>query len=250
MIRSFILTQSIDMGEFEPEEYGSFNDFFIRKFRAGVRAFAAEPDVLPAFSEARYLAFERTGPDLCFPVKGESMTPAAVLGGAPRASGLDLARFEGGPLLLARLCPADYHRYHYPDSGTTSCSWTIPGRYHAVNPMALASLGEVFPRNERRISILETDHFGTLGFVEVGALGVGKIVQSRDESEPFSRGDEKGYFLFGASTVMVFGEPGRWLPADDLLERSSREIETLVRLGEPVGAVIQPAEQFSGSQDS
>jgi phosphatidylserine decarboxylase len=237
MIRSFIQTQSVEMAEFEREEYGSFNDFFIRKFQAGAREFVPEPGVLPAFAEARYLAWGSTGPEHSFPVKGEAMTPATVLGPAPPESNVDLACLEGGPLLLARLCPADYHRYHYPDSGKTLRSWTIPGRYHAVNPMALAALGDVFPRNERRVSILETDHMGTLAFVEVGALGVGKIVQSRDEAVRFSRGDEKGYFLFGGSTVMVFGEPGRWLPAEDLLERSSREIETLVRLGEPVGAV-------------
>jgi len=234
MIPGFIRSQGIRMEEFEHSEYRSFNDFFVRKFRAGARNFTTDRSMLPAFAEARYLAFSQVTPDLRFPVKGTSMAASPMLA-VPREAGIDPGRFRGGPLLIARLCPADYHRYHYPDSGRTADTWTVHGRYHSVNPIALAALGDVFVRNERRVAILETEHFGCLAYVEVGALGVGRIVQTHDEAKPYRRGDEKGMFLFGGSTVMVFGEPGTWTPSADLLEKTEEGIETLVRLGEPVG---------------
>ncbi len=234
-IPGFIRSLSIDMEPFEGGPYSSFNDFFIRKFKRGARPFDSAPDRFPAFAEARYLAFESVGPDLRFPVKGEWMTAPAVVGRPPGRPEANLGRLEGGPMLLARLCPADYHRYHYPVSGRTAAAWIVPGPLHSVNPIALAALGTVFRENRRRVAILETDRFGLLAYVEVGAIGVGKIVQTWEESRPFARGDEKGYFLFGGSTVMVFGEPGRWRPSADLLERTSRRVETLVRLGETVG---------------
>lgn len=234
MIPGFIRSQSIRMEEFEPAEYSSFNDFFVRRFRDGARNFHQDGSVLPAFAEARYLAFSKVTPDMRFPVKGTSMAPSPILA-VPEEAGIDPGRFRGGPLLIARLCPADYHRYHYPDSGRTASTWTVHGRYHSVNPVALAALGDVFVRNERRVAILATERFGCLAYVEVGALGVGRIVQTHDEAEPFRRGGEKGMFLFGGSTVMVFGEPGAWTPSADLLEKTGQGIETLIRLGEPVG---------------
>lgn len=234
MVPGFIRSQRIRMEEFEVAEYRSFNDFFVRKFRPGARRFPTDPDLLPAFAEARYLAYSSVTPDLRFPVKGASMAASAVLA-VPAEAGIDPGRFRFGPLLIARLCPADYHRYHYPAAGDTVASWTVHGRYHSVNPAALAALGDVFVRNERRVAILDTERFGCLACVEVGALGVGRIVQTHDESRPFRRGAEKGMFLFGGSTVLLFGEPGTWTPSADLLARTGEGIETLVRLGDPVG---------------
>ncbi len=234
MIPGFIRSQAIRMDDFEAAGYRSFNDFFVRRFRAGARDFPKDRSVLPAFAEARYLAFSQVTPDTRFPVKGTSMAASPILV-APEEAGIDPGRFRGGPLLIARLCPADYHRYHYPDSGRTVAAWTVHGRYHSVNPAALAALGDVFVRNERRVTILETDNFGCLAYVEVGALGVGRIVQTHDEAKPFRRGGEKGMFLFGGSTVMLFGEPGAWVPSADLLEKTGERVETLIRLGDPVG---------------
>jgi phosphatidylserine decarboxylase len=132
---------------------------------------------MPAFAEARYLAFESIHEDQVFPVKGGFLSAESLLGSHEKA-----APFVGGPLLLARLCPVDYHRYHYPDAGRTLDAYTIQGQLHSVNPVALAQRGEIFIRNERRVSILETQHYGKLAYIEVGALCVGKIIQSYDEA--------------------------------------------------------------------
>jgi phosphatidylserine decarboxylase len=102
--------------------------------------------------------------------------------------------FENGPMLIARLCPMDYHRYHYPDDGMTIKSYQRFGRYHSVNPIALKHRPECFIKNERRVSILHTVNFGHLAYIEVGALCVGAIEQVHVESEPFKRGDLKECF--------------------------------------------------------
>lgn len=209
--------------------YKSFNEFFIREFQQGQRTFTPNDDEMGAFAEARYFGHKSMTDDLKIPVKG-SMLRAVDLIGDP-----ELAKdFIGGPLMIARLCPVDYHRYHYPDDGTTLKSFTIPGDLHSVNPLALKYRQDIFIKNERRVSILETEHFGKLAYIEVGATCVGKIVQSFDESKPFKKGDEKGYFLFGGSTVVLCGEKEKWAPSEDMLANTKAGVETYIQLGDVV----------------
>ncbi|MBI2606141.1 MAG: phosphatidylserine decarboxylase [Deltaproteobacteria bacterium] len=232
-IPGFVKRFDIRMEEFEAGDFRSFNDFFIRRFKPGARRFSEKPEELCAFAEGRYLAFEQLTEGQRFPVKSAAMSPEGLL--SDGENGGEKARlFAGGPVLVARLCPTDYHRFHYPDDGVTVEAYPIPGKLHSVNPLALKTRADVFVTNERRVSILRTKNFGDLAYVEVGAICVGKIVQTRSELEPFCRGDEKGYFLFGGSTVIVLGEPGAWRPDADLLEQTRLGRETLVRLGERV----------------
>lgn len=228
-IEPFIREFSIHMEEFEPGPFGSFNDFFSRRFKPGARRFVPDLGRMPAFCEARYLAWENVRADDTFPVKGEFLSAQALLG--ERVA----KEFSGGPLFIARLCPTDYHRYHYPDEGATLGSFRISGGLHSVNPAALAFRGEILATNERQVSILQTKHFGKLAYVEVGAMMVGLIRQTHPEDKPFARGDEKGTFLFGASTVILLGEKGAWTPDRDLLEQTAiHRRETLVRLGQGI----------------
>jgi phosphatidylserine decarboxylase len=241
-VEPFIRKFGIPMGEYEVPAggFGSFNDFFIRKFKPGKRVFAADPGRMPAFSEARYLAWEKVTDDQLFPVKGSFMTAEMILCGprgtqsVPEAARAHVQDFAGGPLVIARLCPVDYHRYHYPDAGRTLASYAVAGKLHSVNPAALRYSDGIFATNERRVSILETRNFGKLAYVEVGAMMVGKIVQTHPEDRPFARGDEKGYFLFGGSTVIVLGQPGAWKPDSDILEQAARRRETYVKLGDAI----------------
>jgi len=209
--------------------YQSFNEFFIRKFQEGQRTFTQKHDEMGAFSEARYFGHESMTDDLNIPVKGSMLRAVDLISDAELAQD-----FIGGPLMIARLCPVDYHRYHYPDDGKTLKSFTVPGNLHSVNPLALKYRQDIFIKNERRVSILETEHFGKLAYIEVGATMVGKIVQSFDESKPFNKGDEKGYFLFGGSTVVLCGEKGKWAPSKDMLENTKAGIETYIQLGDSV----------------
>jgi phosphatidylserine decarboxylase len=228
-IAPFIETFKIPMNEYEERDFVSFNDFFSRRFRPGMRPFVADPKKMGAFAEARYLGFERVAADQKYPVKGQYLTAHALLEDA------ELAKpFEGGAVLIARLCPTDYHRFHFPDDGKILENRTLPGKLHSVNPLALQHRGEIFATNERQVSILETEHFGKLAYIEVGAICVGKIVQTDPAKKTFRRGDEKGYFLFGASTVIVLGEPGKWRPERDLLEQTAQQRECYLKLGAAV----------------
>ncbi len=230
-IPQFIQHYGIAMQEFEEGPFSSFNEFFIRRFRRDRRPFA-EPPRLAAFAEARYFAWSETTEQTTLPVKKALLSPEQLLAGAVDEASMN--RLRGGPLLLARLCPTDYHRFHFPDSGRWLSCRRVAGRLHSVNPVALEARPRTFLDNERQVSLLETDSFGLMAYVEVGALGVGKIVQSRPCESRFERGEEKGYFLFGGSTVIVLGEPGRWVPDADLVESTRNGIETLVRLGEGI----------------
>jgi phosphatidylserine decarboxylase len=232
-VAPFIRAFQIPMDEYvEPAGgFKTFNDFFIRAFKPGKRSFASEPGRMAAFAEARYLARERIEQDQLYPVKGKYMTAEMLLGGERYARD-----FEGGPLMIARLCPVDYHRYHYPDAGRTVAHFPVHGKYHSVNPAALRYSDEIFATNERYVSILETRGFGKLAYIEVGAMMVGKIVQTHPEDKPFERGAEKGYFLFGGSTVIVLGQPGAWKPDADILEQTARRRETYIQLGEAIAS--------------
>lgn len=223
------------MEEYEGDRFHSFNEFFIRRFKEGKRPFAESLTDLPAFAEARYLAYASIDDEQTFPVKGKPYNVAELLDD-PMVAG----RFLGGPLLIARLCPTDYHRFHYPDSGRTIEYYRVGGKLHSVNPVALAYKPDILATNERRVSVLETENFGDIAYIEVGAMCVGKIVQTHSPDLPFKRGEEKGYFLFGGSTVVVLGQPDKWVIDSDLLEQTRKGRESWVPLGQKIARKISP----------
>lgn len=232
-IDGFVEQYGIDRGEFEPGPFADFNSFFVRRFAPGRRTFV-EGARMPAPAEARYFAWSESSEELRLPVKGAWLSPIELLGDTHEAAYRQ--RIQGGPVLLARLCPVDYHRFHFPDRGDWLSLHRVDGRLHSVNPLALKAFPRTFLENERQVSWLKTERFGLLAYIEVGALGVGQIRQSHSPGSPFERGDEKGYFLFGGSTVIVIGEKGAWTPSADLLTHTEGGHETLVRLGEEVAS--------------
>jgi phosphatidylserine decarboxylase len=230
-IDPFVKAFQIKMDEFVEEPYGSFNDFFVRKFRPGARTFVEDPQILPAPCEARYLFFNKIGVDSRALIKGALLNPAAIL----QASRL-AAKFHGGSMAIARLCPVDYHRFHFPDDCKILETTESHGKLESVNPLSVACVDNLFLENERAITILSTKNFGHCAMVEVGALCVGKIHQSYDRTRmDFKRGDEKGYFLFGGSTVVLFFEPDHIQWKSEFLAKSQEGIEVFVKLGDPLG---------------
>src|SRR3954466_15304582 len=248
-IKPFIEKHKIDMSEFEPGPYPTYAAFFERAFRPGVRRFPTEPGIMGAFAEARYFGWEKVKPGQQFPIKGHSLNAEHLLGNANRAR-----PFEGGPVILARLAPVDYHHLHYPDDGLTLDTHRLGTRLWTINSNALRNQPDILFRNERNIQILETKNFGRLGFAEIGALSVGRIVQVHPHERPFVRGDQKSVFRFGGSAVVLFGEPGAWRPSEDLLQKTSEGGETLVRLGDEIASVknalSQPREFQPGDLNS
>lgn len=235
-IPNFIKNFNINMDDYLPEEgrkasdpYSTFNNFFIRKFKEGKRKFVQEKEIMPAFCEARYFGFDSITDDKKIPVKGNFLNAKELLGNEKWTD-----TFHDGPLLLARLCPVDYHRFHYPDNGEVLDYYKVGGAYHSVNPIALKVKNDIFSTNIREVTILETENFGKLAYVEVGAICVGRIVQSGDLKK-FKRADEKGYFLFGGSTVIVIGEKGKWTPSLDIVENTKNAMETYLHIGVEAG---------------
>ncbi len=232
-IEPFIRDFRISMSDFEEGPFTSFNQFFIRRFKKNSRTITKNPNEMPAFAEGRYLAFDRIKEEQTFPIKGKFLSIEKLL------EKKEMARpFLNGPMLIARLCPSDYHRFHFPDEGEIITHYTISGGLHSVNPVALSCKEDIFITNERQVTLLRTKNFGQLAYIEVGAMMVGKIVQSHQDKN-FRRGDEKGYFLFGGSTVIVLGQPGAWIPSQDILENTQKKLETLVKLGDVIAKTYQ-----------
>ncbi|NVK15370.1 MAG: phosphatidylserine decarboxylase [Rhodobacteraceae bacterium] len=223
---------SIDMSEATApaDSYGCFNDFFVRNLRPEARPFSTDPKDVVSPADGRVLVFPELAGDVFVPVKGYPMSVRTML---PRIAD----RFIGGALAIVRLCPADYHRYHFPAAGRITASQNIPGALHSVNPIALGAGPDVFGENKRIWTLIETETLGSYCFVEVGAFGVGSIVNTRT-SGAVQKMDEKGYFKFGGSTVVVVFEPGKVRFADDLVANSAKGRETLVKVGQPFATAL------------
>ena len=222
----------INMDEFEVPEGGfqSFNDFFTRHVKLGARFFPAELNVLGSPADCRIFAWQNLQNDLCIPVKGDQFTVAQLLG-TEHAQLAEL--FTDGSLCVCRLCPADYHRFHFPDDGRFVASWPVKGRYHSVNPLALNQNLNVFATNYREVSMVDFANFGQALFIEVGAFAVASITQTND-GPVFMRGEEKGYFSFGGSTIIMVFQKNHVFFDDDILQHTAENIETLVKAGEPI----------------
>ncbi len=234
-IKPFIEAYKIKMSDFEETSYSNFNDFFIRKFKPGIRNFDSDEKVFCAGAEARYLAFENIKADQRFTVKGFDINLSELLKNKEWG-----AEFEGGTFIVARLCPVDYHRFHFPTSGVLVQRYRVSGALHSVNPVVFEAEPKVFLRNEREVSLFETPRFGKVAMIEVGALGVGKIVQTATSPihslpQKFDKGAEKGYFLFGGSTVIWLLQKGKLELSSDLRTNSLDGLETWIPLGSALG---------------
>ncbi len=222
----------IDESEFaEPREnYHSFNDFFIRKLKPEARPFSTHPDSLLCPADGRLLVFPKLTEDIFIPVKGYACSLHKMLPGISD-------RFVNGALALIRLCPADYHRYHFPCAGKIIGSSDLQGHLHSVNPIALESGYDVFGENKRAYTLIETEDKGTIGFIEIGAFGVGSIVNTY-HSHNVAAMAEKGYFKFGGSTIILVFEPNKISFSPDLIAHSARGHETLVKVGQDLGTKL------------
>lgn len=226
-VRPFIRKNHICMDDFEQRRFRSFNDFFTRRVLPGKRPVDDAPGHLIAPCDSKLTVYD-IRPDSRFRVKGTEYTLEGLLQSKELAE-----TFLGGTLLLFRLTVGDYHRYTYIDSGFVTGSTRIPGVFHTVNPAA-ASRCPIYRENTREYSLLESLRFGTVLQMEVGAAMVGRIVNAPG-SRNVRRGEEKGRFEFGGSTVIVLLQKGRAILDADLLRNTAQEAETVVRLGERIG---------------
>lgn len=226
-IRPFIKSNRIDMSQFEPVAYESYNDFFSRRIREGARTVDMDPRHLisPADSKLTVLPITETGR---FALKHTEYTVGSLLRDPALA-----AQYVGGWACIFRLTVDDYHRYCYPFDAKKGENIVIPGRLHTVNPIA-NDFFPIYKENAREYTILRTEQFGEVIAMEVGALLVGKIV-NRHGAASVRRGQEKGYFQFGGSTVVLLLKKDTAVMDPDILENSQNGIETVVKFGEKIG---------------
>ncbi|NQX01115.1 phosphatidylserine decarboxylase, partial [bacterium] len=184
--------------------------------------------VFPA--DGRHLGFARASEIGGVFVKGQKFDLAALLGDRELA-----ARYADGSLVLSRLCPVDYHRFHFPAAGVPGETRGIDGPLFSVNPIALRQRLAYLWTNKRTITRLQTERFGTVLCLEIGATCVGTIGQTYTPGQPVAKGAEKGYFAFGGSSTLTLFEPGAVCLEQDLLVNSARQIELYARIGSRMG---------------
>lgn len=232
MVPKFVAQYGIDTSEFleATDAYRSFNDFFIRKLKPSARpiALGEKTAIIPA--DGRYLFYEDIAAADGFWVKGQKFTLEKLFNGHA-----DVAKYAHGSLVIARLCPTDYHRFHFPTECTPSESALINGWLHSVNPLALKQNIHIFSENKRSICTLQTENFGEVLFIEVGATCVGSIHQTYQPGIRQAKGAEKGYFSFGGSSLLLLFAPGAIRFDRDLLDASRQRIEIRCLMGQSMG---------------
>ena len=232
-IMPFIERYGVDPREFErsPGEFTSFNDFFARKLVPEARPVDARDTIVVLPADGRHLVIPEASACRDFFVKGQRFDVKALLGGDAELA----SRFAAGSVLISRLCPVDYHRFHFPFGGTPGEPRLVNGPLFSVSPIALRVRPAILWENKRLITVLKTASLGDVLLLEIGATNVGSVVQTFTPGQPVAKGAEKGFFRFGGSTVITIFEPGRARFASDLLEHSAAGREVYARMGEVAG---------------
>ena len=223
LIKKMIKKYNIDISKFEDKIYKSYNDFFTRHKKDFHYNVNKNFFISPADSKLLVIKLNNQS---SFDIKGSIYNLKNIID-------IDLSEeYNNGYALIFRLEVSDYHRYHYIDNGVRSDYKHIKGCLHTVQPIALSKY-KVFHRNSREYAVLHTDNFGDIVQIEVGALMVGKIVNN--EKKQFKKGDEKGYFEFGGSTIILFVKKDKVIIDSDILLNSTLGKETIVSCGEKIG---------------
>jgi len=225
----------VDLGEAadRAEPYASFDEFFTRSLRPGVRPACADPEALASPSDGKLLAVGPVGHAGRFVVKGRPYTAAELLGDER-----DAERYDGGEYAVVYLSPRDYHRVHSPVSGRLAFVRSLPGDLYPVNAIGERHVRSLFAINRRVVFAIDSAKHGRVMAVMVGAMIVGRIsspfapgndvdvgLHEPSPAPTLERGDEIGIFHMG-STVVLFVEPGR--------ERIVRPLGS-IRVGEALG---------------
>ncbi|TWU39570.1 Phosphatidylserine decarboxylase proenzyme [Novipirellula artificiosorum] len=234
-IAPFIKNYELDASEFvrDVDDFANFNEFFFRELK---------PEARPIDPDASSIVFPADGRHLCVPdlsrceglfVKGEMFDLATLLDDKHLAD-----QYAQGSLLLSRLCPVDYHRFHFPIAGVPSATRLVNGPLYSVNPIALCQNIHILTTNKRCLTKLETESFGQVLVMEIGATCVGGICQTYSEGAKVAKGNEKGYFRFGGSSTITIFEPGRIQFDQDLVDNSQQNRELYARVGDHMGTSV------------
>eukprot|EP01137_Pigoraptor_chileana_P025438 Opistho-2@94946 len=232
-IRPFIKFHNLDTDEMADtlDSFKTFNEFFYRKLKPGARQLAdPDPHVAISPADSRCVVFQTVDDATRVWIKGKHFSVEALVGGPKLA-----APFRGGSVAIFRLAPQDYHRFHMPVDGIVGHTLNIPGKYYTVNPMAVRQNVDVFTENKRTVTFIDSDVFGRVAYVCIGAMMVGSVILTSKRGARVSRIDEHGHFAFGGSTVVILFPADKICFDRDLLKNSAEGLETLVRVGMSIG---------------
>ena len=245
LIKLFIKQYKIDMSEAkypDPAHYKTFNEFFTRTLKEGIRPLAEENDIIAHPVDGAISQLGDVVDGQIIQAKGHDYSLQALLGGKEE----DTAPFLGGKFATIYLAPKDYHRIHMPVDGTLSKMIYVPGDLFSVNPLTAQNVPNLFARNERVVAIFETE-IGPLAMVLVGATIVasietiwagtvtppaGKDVFSwnypteGDNAITLKKGEEMGRFKLGSTVILAWG-------ANQAEFLSDQHPETVTRMGTP-----------------
>jgi phosphatidylserine decarboxylase len=222
----------IDTAEMrEPlEAYRTFHAFFIREIDLARRPICGEGQVCVAPADGKVLAYSRIGAASTFRVKCSDFNLRSFLSD-PRLA----ADYDGGALVISRLSLQDYHHFHFPDSGVPGDAVAIPGMLHAGGPYAIRELVPYYSENHRVVTPFDSDHFGRMLIVEIGAMTVGSIRQTHQAGVRVFKGERKGFFGLSGSTVVLLFKPGFITFDEDILSNTGTGMETYIRMGDSIG---------------
>ncbi len=239
-IDAFIAEYKIDIDLFEKpgKGYKNFNDFFIRRIKQSKLNLDINDEVLISPADGKVLVFENLQ-DETFIIKGMEFNIKTLL-----QDEQSYHKYKSGSMAIIRLAPADYHRFHFPCDSIPGETKLIKGKYYSVSPLALKQLPNVFLQNKRTVCYLDKTVFGKIAYLEIGATMVGSIKQTyynpkkAYNPELVFKGQEKGYFEFGGSTVILLFEKDKLKFDNDLLENTSKGLETSIKFGDSLGRLF------------
>ena len=234
-VKPFIETYGIAEGEHvkQADEFTSFNDFFYRKLKPEARPVDDATDSVVFPADGRHLGFAKASEVEGVYIKGQKFDLGKLLEDDNLA-----AHFADGAAVFSRLCPVDYHRFHFPVAGVPGNARLINGPLYSVNPLALRDRLAILWENKRFVTKIETEQLGKVLVLEIGATNVGSVNHTFVPTRPVKKGEEKGYFAFGGSATFTIFEPGRVKLADDLLEQSAQQRELYAKVGDYMGTFI------------
>lgn len=231
IIKPFIAKNKIDMDDYELVKYKNFNDFFIREIKKEKRKIITSRNAFISPCDSKLTCY-KINKDLTFKVKKSTYSVSSIINDDNLAK-----KYDDGLVMVFRLSPDDYHHYCFIDDGKITKHYKINGYFHTVNPVVYDKY-EVFKENTRECTLLKTKNFGDIVEVEVGALLVGKIKNLKVNGN-FTKGEEKGYFMFGGSTVVLIVKKDSVIIDKEIIKNSLSGFETYVKYGEKIGQTLE-----------
>lgn len=234
-IQPFIKEYGVDVETFKEgvESFNTFNEFFYRELKAEARPINGGEEVVVFPADGRHMGFQNVNELNGVFVKNQRFDIGGLLGDKAEAK-----KYKEGTFILSRLCPVDYHRFHFPVEGVAEESKILNGNLYSVNPMALRQNLKILSENKRSKTIINTKSFGRVIMLEIGATCVGSIIQTY-KTGGVAKGEEKGYFKFGGSSTIILFEPGKVKLSEDLREQSAQGRELYAMMGDNMAELIR-----------